>query len=66
MRKLVTLVGEPRNLVSCHLRLLRDSGLVTTPRSGFDGRDSSYHLELARCAEVLVGAAPGASAEPCI
>ena len=46
VRELVTRVGEPQNLVSYHLRLLRDGGLVTARRSSFDGRDSYYHLDL--------------------
>jgi protein-tyrosine-phosphatase len=53
VRELVQRVGEPQNLVSYHLRLLRDGGLVTARRSSFDGRDSYYHLELARCADAL-------------
>lgn len=59
VRELVTLVGEPQNLVSYHLRLLRDGGLVAASRSSFDGRDSYYHLNLNRCAEAL--AATGAA-----
>lgn len=54
VRELVTLVGEPQNLVSYHLRLLRDGGLVTSTRSSFDGRDSYYHLDLDRCGDALV------------
>jgi ArsR family transcriptional regulator, arsenate/arsenite/antimonite-responsive transcriptional repressor / arsenate reductase (thioredoxin) len=53
VRELVTLVDEPQNLVSYHLRLLRDSRLVTTTRSSYDGRDSYYHLDLDRCASAL-------------
>lgn len=53
VRELVTLVSEPQNLVSYHLRLLRDGGLVTATRSSFDGRDSYYHLDLDRCADAL-------------
>ncbi|MEO3774783.1 ArsR family transcriptional regulator [Micromonospora sp. B9E7] len=53
VRELVTLVAEPQNLVSYHLRLLRDGGLVTATRSSFDGRDSYYHLDLDRCAQAL-------------
>src|SRR5688500_15410180 len=56
VRELVALVGEPQNLVSYHLRLLRDGGLVTTTRSTFDGRDTYYHLDLDRCAQALAGA----------
>src|SRR5262245_26164525 len=62
VRELVTLVGEPQNLVSYHLRLLRDGGLVTATRSSFDGRDSYYHLDLDRCAEAL--ADTGAALHP--
>ncbi|WP_040790218.1 arsenate reductase/protein-tyrosine-phosphatase family protein [Nocardia paucivorans] len=50
VRELVDAVGEPQNLVSYHLRLLRSAGLVTARRSSFDGRDSYYHLDMARCA----------------
>ena len=50
VRELVARVGEPQNLVSYHLRLLREGGLVATTRSSFDGRDSYYHLDLDRCA----------------
>ncbi|WP_116706555.1 ArsR family transcriptional regulator [Actinomycetospora cinnamomea] len=53
VRELVARVGEPQNLVSYHLRLLRDGGLVTSSRSSFDGRDSYYHLDLDRCGEGL-------------
>src|SRR4051794_41204047 len=55
VRELATLTGQPQNLVSYHLRLLRDGGLVTATRSSFDGRDSYYHLDLDRCAEALAG-----------
>ncbi|MFU8875743.1 ArsR family transcriptional regulator [Micromonospora sp. SL4-19] len=59
VRELVTLVGEPQNLVSYHLRLLRDGGLLTTTRSSFDGRDSYYHLDLDRCAEAMADTSAG-------
>jgi ArsR family transcriptional regulator, arsenate/arsenite/antimonite-responsive transcriptional repressor / arsenate reductase (thioredoxin) len=55
VRELVAQVGQPQNLVSYHLRLLRDGGLVTASRSSFDGRDSYYHLDLDRCAQALAG-----------
>ncbi|MFC7545402.1 ArsR family transcriptional regulator [Plantactinospora sp. GCM10030261] len=58
VRELVTLVGEPQNLVSYHLRLLRDGGLVTVGRSSHDGRDSYYHLRLDRCARALTDIGP--------
>jgi protein-tyrosine-phosphatase len=54
VRELVEQVGEPQNLVSYHLRLLREGGLVTATRSSFDGRDSYYHLDVGRCADALI------------
>ncbi|ADJ45110.1 ArsR family transcriptional regulator [Amycolatopsis mediterranei S699] len=62
VRELVERVGEPQNLVSYHLRLLRGGGLVTAARSSFDGRDSYYHLDLDRCAGALAEA--GAALHP--
>lgn len=53
--ELVTLMNESQNLISYHLRLLRNGGLVRAARSSFDGRDTYYHLELDRCAEMLTG-----------
>ncbi|MFQ6395436.1 ArsR family transcriptional regulator [Nocardia sp. KC 131] len=64
VRELVTLVGEPQNLVSYHLRLLRNGGLVTATRSSHDGRDSYYHLDLDRCTETLADA--GAALHPAL
>ena len=48
VRELTAAVGEPQNLVSYHLRLLRSGGLVASHRSAFDGRDSYYGLDLER------------------
>ncbi|NRQ36065.1 methyltransferase domain-containing protein [Nonomuraea sp. NN258] len=56
VRELVALLGQPQNLVSYHLRLLRAGGLVTSRRSSFDGRDSYYRLDLERCAQGLAAA----------
>lgn len=64
VRELVTLVDQPQNLISYHLRLLRDGGLVTATRSSFDGRDSYYHLDLDRCADAL--AETGAALHPAL
>lgn len=64
VRELVTRVGEPQNLVSYHLRLLRDGGLVAARRSTYDGRDSYYHLNVARCAESM--AETGAALHPAL
>lgn len=64
VRELVTRVDQPQNLVSYHLRLLRDGGLVTATRSSFDGRDSYYHLDLDRCAAALTDS--GAALHPAL
>ncbi len=64
VRELVWWVDAPQNLVSYHLRLLRDGGLVTARRSSFDGRDSYYHLDLTRCADAL--AETGAALHPAL
>jgi ArsR family transcriptional regulator, arsenate/arsenite/antimonite-responsive transcriptional repressor / arsenate reductase (thioredoxin) len=64
VRELAARVDEPQNLVSYHLRLLRDGGLVTSRRSSFDGRDSYYHLDLNRCADALSDA--GAALHPAL
>lgn len=64
VRELVERVGQPQNLVSYHLRLLRGGGLVTARRSSFDARDSYYHLDLERCAQAL--AAAGAALHPAL
>jgi protein-tyrosine-phosphatase/DNA-binding transcriptional ArsR family regulator len=53
VRELVELAGQPQNLISYHLRLLRGGGLVTAHRSSFDARDSYYHLDLESCAQTL-------------
>src|SRR5258708_15373280 len=62
VRELARLAGQPQNLVSYHLGRLRAVGLVTARRSSFDGRDTYYHLDLARCAESLAGT--GAALHP--
>src|SRR3954451_14817175 len=62
VRELVGRVDQPQNLVSYHLRLLREGGLVSATRSSFDGRDSYYHLDLERCAQALTDS--GAALHP--
>lgn len=62
VRELVQQVDQPQNLVSYHLRLLRDGGLVTARQSSYDGRDAYYHLDLDRCAEGLTSS--GAALHP--
>jgi protein-tyrosine-phosphatase len=53
VKELVGLVQEPQNLVSYHLRLLRDGGLVRAHRSSADGRDSYHSIDLDACREAL-------------
>ena len=62
VRELVKLVDQPQSLVSYHLAQLRGSGLVKARRSSFDGRDTYYRLDLARCAQLL--SAGGAALHP--
>src|SRR4249919_718106 len=51
--ELTELVGERQNLVSYHLRELRDAGLVSSRRSAFDARDTYYRVDLDRCGALL-------------
>ncbi len=60
--ELCELAGERQNLVSYHLRLLREGGLVSARRSLADGRDTYYVLDLAGCSDKLAGA--GAELHP--
>lgn len=46
--ELIQALQQPANLVSYHLRLLRDDGLVVSRRSSADGRDVYYSLDLGR------------------
>lgn len=46
VQELVELLERPMNLVSYHLRLLREAGLVQEHRSDADGRDLYYTLTL--------------------
>jgi ArsR family transcriptional regulator, arsenate/arsenite/antimonite-responsive transcriptional repressor / arsenate reductase (thioredoxin) len=60
--ELCALVDRPQNLVSYHLRKLRDGGLVSARRSLADARDTYYVLDLARCRELVCEA--GAALHP--
>jgi protein-tyrosine-phosphatase/DNA-binding transcriptional ArsR family regulator len=64
VRELTERTGQPQNLVSYHLRLLRRGGLVGARRSSFDARDTYYHLDLGRCADALREA--GAALHPAL
>jgi len=57
-------VDEPQNLVSYHLRQLRDGRLVSSRRSSADGRDSYYSVDLAECRRQL--RATGAALHPAL
>lgn len=46
VHELGAIVGRPLNLVSYHLKQLRDHQLVTERRSSADARDLYYHLDL--------------------
>jgi len=55
-------LGERQSLVSYHLGLMRDAGLVSARRSAADRRDTYYSADLSRCGELLAGA--GAALHP--
>jgi protein-tyrosine-phosphatase/DNA-binding transcriptional ArsR family regulator len=56
VRELTELVAEPQNLVSYHLRQLRDGGLVNARRSSADARDNYYAIALESCQKQLQAA----------
>jgi protein-tyrosine-phosphatase/DNA-binding transcriptional ArsR family regulator len=56
VNELTELSGRPQNLVSYHLRELRNAGLVSARRSSADGRDSYYRVDLTRCGRMLSAA----------
>ncbi len=53
VRELTAALDERQSLVSYHLSRLRSDGLVATRRSSFDGRDTYYRADLARCEALL-------------
>ncbi len=63
-QELVQLVGQPQNLVSYHLKQLRNHHLVGEHRSAADGRDVYYSLNLDRV-QALYQAA-GATLHPAL
>jgi protein-tyrosine-phosphatase len=62
VHELTRILGEPQNLVSYHLRKLRDAGVVRARRSSADGRDAYYSVALDRIRRELAGA--GAALHP--
>lgn len=61
--ELAVATGEAQNLVSYHLRLLRDAGVVRERRSSADGRDIYYSIDrratTAGLLEALAAFSPG-------
>ena len=53
VNELTDQLSKPQNLVSYHLRELRQGGLVSARRSSADGRDVYYRADLGRCAQLL-------------
>ena len=51
--ELVSLLGQPQNLVSYLLRELRNAELVSARRSSADGRHEYYRADFFRCRELL-------------
>jgi ArsR family transcriptional regulator, arsenate/arsenite/antimonite-responsive transcriptional repressor / arsenate reductase (thioredoxin) len=62
VHELTALAGKPQNVVSYHLRELRNGGLVSAHRSSADGRDTYYRVDLERCGRLLC--ATGAALHP--
>lgn len=56
VNELVTLLKQPMNLVSYHLKKMREEALVNTRRSEADGRDVYYTLDLERLRELYLAA----------
>jgi protein-tyrosine-phosphatase/DNA-binding transcriptional ArsR family regulator len=62
VNELTALSDKPQNLVSYHLRELRNAGLVSSRRSSADGRDTYYSVDLPRCGRLLC--ATGTALQP--
>lgn len=56
VQELVRLLGEPQNLISYHLKRLRDARLVSEHRSAADGRDVYYSIDLERFRQLYYSA----------
>lgn len=56
VNELVNFMNQPLNLVSYHLKKLREDALVTTRRSEADGRDTYYSLDLDHLRELYQSA----------
>jgi len=62
--ELVARIHQPLNLVSYHLKQLREGQLVTVRRSEADGRDNYYSLDLDRLSDVFRAA--GSAIHPAV
>lgn len=56
VNELVTQLEQPMNLISYHLKKMREDALVTTRRSEADGRDIYYSLDLNRLRQMYLEA----------
>lgn len=56
VHELVTRLHQPMNLISYHLKKLREDALVTTRRSEADGRDVYYSLDLPQLQQLFLAA----------
>jgi protein-tyrosine-phosphatase len=56
VNELTTLTDKSQNLVSYHLKELREAGLVAARRSSADGRDTYYRVDLDLCGRMLSAA----------
>jgi ArsR family transcriptional regulator, arsenate/arsenite/antimonite-responsive transcriptional repressor / arsenate reductase (thioredoxin) len=64
VQELVDLLQRPQNLISYHLRLLREGDLVTVRRSSADARDTYYSLDLNQVRALYL--ASGAALHPAL
>jgi protein-tyrosine-phosphatase/DNA-binding transcriptional ArsR family regulator len=56
VKELTARLDQPQNLVSYHLRRLRDGGLVAARQSAADRRDTYYAIDLIQCERQLQAA----------
>ena len=54
VNELVAILQQPMNLISYHLKMMRDNALVNTRRSDADGRDVYYSLDLNRLRQLYL------------
>jgi protein-tyrosine-phosphatase/DNA-binding transcriptional ArsR family regulator len=59
VQELVAHLGRPLNLVSYHLKQLRQHHLVLEHRSAADARDIYYHLDIARLHQLYMSSGEG-------